>query len=44
MTNWWEALPDDSLDVVYDTVGAAGDAEHAMKKLRRSDSPLDVHV
>ena len=35
VTNWWEALPDDSLDVVYDTVGSAGDAERAMRKLRR---------
>jgi len=32
--NWWEVLEDESLDVIYDTVGQHGTADRAMKKLR----------
>lgn len=32
-TNWWEVIPDDSLDVVYDTVGEKETGNRALKKL-----------
>jgi len=31
---WWEVLPNQSVDVVYDTVGEDGTADHAMHVLR----------
>ena len=31
----WDALEDDSVDVVYDNYGAAGSADKAMRKLRK---------
>jgi NADPH:quinone reductase-like Zn-dependent oxidoreductase len=33
-TDWWVALADNSVDVIYDTVGVSGDADRGMKKLR----------
>jgi|EP00908_Phaeocystis_cordata_P000396 NADPH:quinone reductase-like Zn-dependent oxidoreductase len=33
-TNWWDVLPKDSVDVVYDTVGQAGTGDRAMAVLR----------
>jgi len=32
--NWWDVLPEGSVDVIYDTVGQAGTGDRAMKKLR----------
>jgi len=32
--DWWQVLPDASLDVVYDTVGQLGTGDRAMAKLR----------
>jgi NADPH:quinone reductase-like Zn-dependent oxidoreductase len=33
-TNWWDVIEDDSVDVIYDTVGQDGTGERAMQKLR----------
>ena len=33
-TDWWTVLRNNTLDVVYDTVGLSSDATHAMAKLR----------
>jgi NADPH:quinone reductase-like Zn-dependent oxidoreductase len=32
--NWWQHIQNDTLDVVYDTVGLSVDADYAMAKLR----------
>jgi NADPH:quinone reductase-like Zn-dependent oxidoreductase len=32
--NWWDVVPDNSLDLVYDNLGFAGSSDHAMDKLR----------
>lgn len=32
--NWWEVLDNDSVDVVYDTVGQKGTGDWAMEKIR----------
>mmetsp|Transcript_25785 Transcript_25785/g.41679 ORF Transcript_25785/g.41679 Transcript_25785/m.41679 type:complete len:179 (+) Transcript_25785:825-1361(+) len=40
--NWWEVLPSDSFDVIYDTVGQEGTADRAMQKLRRGGSFVTI--
>jgi NADPH:quinone reductase-like Zn-dependent oxidoreductase len=37
-TNWWEKLPADSVDVVYDCVGQAGTPDRAMNVLKAGGS------
>eukprot|EP01062_Namystynia_karyoxenos_P031286 TRINITY_DN23217_c0_g2_i1.p1 TRINITY_DN23217_c0_g2~~TRINITY_DN23217_c0_g2_i1.p1 ORF type:complete len:377 (+),score=157.52 TRINITY_DN23217_c0_g2_i1:85-1131(+) len=32
--NWWDVLEDDSVDVIYDTVGQSGTGDYAMQKIR----------
>jgi len=33
-SNWWEVVADESVDVIYDTVGQPGTGDRAMKKIK----------